>query len=469
MILSALTYTGIVLNLGALWSALRMIDILGKMHPLNAQYDADLDISRLSLRSNTQTSTHDVTASYGLRGIWTFMAWHCLISLLFGDLCIVTQVAMLVWLYEGLHSYAISLPKACGLAERTLAPMKPHIANHRHHSETTTTTTTQHDDAADLAVARGTRSSGRGKRKKPTSQERELESIPLGSKRPNRDDGPHEDALEDDNLPPAPAPQQTASSSALSSLPPTPPNLPTPPGPPPKPPFSPAPVAPSASKNDGRGNSPSELYRRADSSKQGGLPHSSGQTHLEYSAVPRGAALTEIQPELDGQLTRLPHASGRGAHSDVYQGLWTGPDGREIKVAVKVLRLPIRASDEEKPEPDRDTIHQAGLGLAYLHQRDPPICHGDIKPENILINDSMEAVLSDFGSSRVMDSLADHTGLTTTDGDHRGTLRYTAPELFNPQILGGDPSVLVTTCKTDVFAFGGVILTVSYSAKLLQD
>ncbi|KIO18277.1 hypothetical protein M407DRAFT_246519 [Tulasnella calospora MUT 4182] len=100
--LSALTYTGIVLNLGSLWSALRMIDVLGKMPLLNARYEADLDAKRLSLRLTNDTSTHDVMASYGLRGIWTFMAWHCLISLLFGSLCIVTQIAMFVWLYEAL-------------------------------------------------------------------------------------------------------------------------------------------------------------------------------------------------------------------------------------------------------------------------------------------------------------------------------------------------------------------------------
>ncbi|KAG8939789.1 hypothetical protein FRC00_013535 [Tulasnella sp. 408] len=74
--LSALTYTGIVLNLGSLWSALRMIDVLGKMPLLNARYEADLDVKRLSLRLTNDTSTHDVMASYGLRGIWTFMAWH---------------------------------------------------------------------------------------------------------------------------------------------------------------------------------------------------------------------------------------------------------------------------------------------------------------------------------------------------------------------------------------------------------
>ncbi|KAG8943456.1 serine/threonine protein kinase, CMGC, CDC2/CDK sub [Tulasnella sp. 424] len=75
----------------------------------------------------------------------------------------------------------------------------------------------------------GARSSGQGKRERPTSQERELESRP--AKRPNLDDDPEEGELEDDSPPPATASQQAASSSASSSLPPRPPNLPLPPRP----------------------------------------------------------------------------------------------------------------------------------------------------------------------------------------------------------------------------------------------
>lgn len=75
----------------------------------------------------------------------------------------------------------------------------------------------------------GARSSGQGKRERPTSQERELESRP--AKRPNLDDDPEEGELEDDSPPPATASQQAASSSASSSLPPRPPTLPLPPRP----------------------------------------------------------------------------------------------------------------------------------------------------------------------------------------------------------------------------------------------
>lgn len=93
-------------------------------------------------------------------------------------------------------------------------------------------------------------------------------------------------------------------------------------------------------------------------------------------------------------------------------------------------------------------MNQAAEGLAYLHSQSPPICHADIKPENILVNDLREAVLSDFGLSRVM-MLS--SGLTTSVGP-KGSDHYMAPELFE-----GNPR---PTLECDVFAFGGLMLTV---------
>ncbi|KIO33863.1 hypothetical protein M407DRAFT_17464 [Tulasnella calospora MUT 4182] len=46
----------------------------------------------------------------------------------------------------------------------------------------------------------------------------------------------------------------------------------------------------------------------------------------------------------------------------------------------------------------RDTLE----GLLYLHTREPPICHGDLKSLNILVTASYNAVITDFGSARVI-------------------------------------------------------------------
>ena len=60
---------------------------------------------------------------------------------------------------------------------------------------------------------------------------------------------------------------------------------------------------------------------------------------------------------------------------------------------------------EKKPPPLfmwRDRLKIAvGIaeGLAYLHNDcDPPIVHRDIKPKNILIDDNLEPIISDFGT-----------------------------------------------------------------------
>ncbi|KAG9031635.1 hypothetical protein FS837_002922 [Tulasnella sp. UAMH 9824] len=53
-----------------------------------------------------------------------------------------------------------------------------------------------------------------------------------------------------------------------------------------------------------------------------------------YSVVQPGMRITELQPELDGELTRPPRADGTGGYADVYRGIWTKPDGTQTEVAI---------------------------------------------------------------------------------------------------------------------------------------
>lgn len=68
------------------------------------------------------------------------------------------------------------------------------------------------------------------------------------------------------------------------------------------------------------------------------------------------------------------------------------------------------------------------------------------------MNDSEEAALSDFGLSRVLQSLDTRTGLTTSGGA-RGTHYYMAQELFAEDTPRANR-------ESDVYAFGGLILRV---------
>uniref|UniRef100_A0A0E0B985 Receptor-like serine/threonine-protein kinase n=1 Tax=Oryza glumipatula TaxID=40148 RepID=A0A0E0B985_9ORYZ len=86
-------------------------------------------------------------------------------------------------------------------------------------------------------------------------------------------------------------------------------------------------------------------------------------------------------------------------------------------------------------------------GLAYLHDscRDC-IIHCDIKPENILLNESFVPKIADFGMAKILGREFSHA-LTTM----RGTIGYLAPEWI---------SGTVVTAKVDVYSYGMVLFEI---------
>lgn len=229
------------------------------------------------------------------------------------------------------------------------------------------------------------------------------------------------------------------------------------------------------------------------------------------SIVRPGYRVYALPPQLPGKIVKH-ECIGGGTYSDVHRGVWEQPTSISISVAIKCIRkvhLYVAGGDRKRAEEKflkiitRETViwqtathenilpfygyqiiddepmlispwcvngslasyiqnhpglrdqiklellRDAARGLEFLHSMRPPIAHGDIKPENIIINDGCRGALCDFGVSRIMTSVGTHTGLTTSGGGE-GTAAYQANELFDGESLPTDMS--------DVYAFGGLVL-----------
>ncbi|KAG0233051.1 hypothetical protein BGW42_007747 [Actinomortierella wolfii] len=82
------------------------------------------------------------------------------------------------------------------------------------------------------------------------------------------------------------------------------------------------------------------------------------------------------------------------------------------------------------------------LGLAFIHSKG--VLHLDLKSENVLLSSSMEVKLCDFGCATIKTA-----STTRSTGRARGTIRWTAPEIFVPK-----PKY---STKSDMYSLGMVM------------
>lgn len=94
----------------------------------------------------------------------------------------------------------------------------------------------------------------------------------------------------------------------------------------------------------------------------------------------------------------------------------------------------------------RALVTDVAKGLLYLHEDCRQIiAHFDIKPQNILIDDNLNAKISDFGLAKLIDRDQSHV-ITRM----RGTPGYLAPEWLTN----------VITEKADIYSFGVVVIEI---------
>jgi eukaryotic-like serine/threonine-protein kinase len=133
----------------------------------------------------------------------------------------------------------------------------------------------------------------------------------------------------------------------------------------------------------------------------------------------------------------------RLSHPNVVTVFDQGTDGRTLYLAMehvpgRTLRDLLNERGQLSPREALDIMDGVLAGLAAAH--DAGIAHRDVKPENVLLTDSMAVKVADFGLARLLAGVSQ-----TKSGMIIGTAAYLAPE----QVAGQ-----TADARTDVYAAG---------------
>ncbi|KDQ09599.1 hypothetical protein BOTBODRAFT_116964, partial [Botryobasidium botryosum FD-172 SS1] len=115
------------------------------------------------------------------------------------------------------------------------------------------------------------------------------------------------------------------------------------------------------------------------------------------------------------------------------------------------------ADDFVKKNPNVNRVRllvEIAQGLEYMHTLDPPIIHGDLKANNILVSEDGSACLSDFGLSRMHAETSSDATPATPDEPSATPITMA----YHANFRWGPPEVLLEdlrrTPASDIFSLG---------------
>ena len=97
-------------------------------------------------------------------------------------------------------------------------------------------------------------------------------------------------------------------------------------------------------------------------------------------------------------------------------------------------------------------LHNVANGLAYLHERTPPIIHRDLSSKNVLLTSELIGKIADLGVARIVPRMRAAATMTKAPG----ASPYMPPEAIAPAESDEQKSKYNTSI--DVFSFGVVTI-----------